>query len=195
MTLDLRDLDALVLEPRAIARNQNDHFVELYEDESALARSVRTFLSVGVNDGDAAVVIATPAHREAIEEELDRTMDLDAAREQGLYRALDASHTLSLFSADGHIDAERFISVIGGVLGAAGRGGRRVRVFGEMVALLWEQGDVPAALELEDRWNELADTHAFRLFCAYPARGFDTADTTTLTGVCNRHSHVVVPAR
>jgi hypothetical protein len=194
MTLDIRDLAAHVFEPRAVATDHNDHFVELYDDEQALARSVRTFLAIGVNEGEAAVVIATPAHREAIGAELDRAVDLAAAREQGLYVVLDAAETLSRFYADGRIDGERFASVIGAVLRGAARGGRRVRVFGEMVAVLWEAGDVAAALELEDRWNDLARTYGFRLFCAYPARGFAAGDETSLTGVCNRHSHVIVPA-
>lgn len=195
MTLDLRSLDALALEPRAVAFNQNDHFVELYEDDAALVGSIRTFLSMGVNLGEAAVVIATAPHREAIESELGRTLDIGAATSQGLFTSLDAAETLSLFLDGGEIDSRRFGSVIGGVLEAAGRGGRRVRVFGEMVALRWDAGNVSAALDREDRWNELAKSFDFRLFCAYPSASFDGDDVSPLTGVCNRHSHVVVPTR
>jgi hypothetical protein len=61
-----------------------------------------------------------------------------------------------------------------------------------MVALLVSDGDVAGAMALEDHWNELAASHRFRLFCAYPSDAFDAADTASLTGVCNRHSHVLV---
>jgi hypothetical protein len=194
MSLDLRNLDALVLEPRS-AGLTHDHFVELYDDEAALVGSVRTFLSIGINEGEAAVVIATPAHREAIEAELGRTLDLEGARAQGLYRSLDAADVLSCFLEGDEVEARRCASVIGEIVAEAARGGRNVRVFGEMVALLWEAGNVAGALQLEDQWNELAKTFGFRLFCAYPSVGFTSADTSSLTGVCNRHSHVVVPAR
>jgi hypothetical protein len=193
MTLDLQSLDALVLEPRAVASNHNDHFVELYDDDAALVESIRKFLSMGLSDGESAVVIATGSHRDAIEAELRRTVDLDAARSQGLYTSLDAGETLSLFLDGEKIDPATFGRVIGGVLEAAGTGGRKVRVFGEMVALLWKAGNVPAALDLEDRWNELAKSFDFRLFCAYPSSSFNGDDTSPLTGVCNRHSHVLVP--
>ena len=195
MTLDLRELDALVLAPRAAAVDQNDHFVELYEDEAALARSVRTFMSIGHNDGEAAVVIATPSHRDAIETELAAAVDLVAARAEGLYTALDAAETVSLFMDGDEVDPHAVNRVIGAVLTAAGRGGRRIRVFGEMVSLLWGEGNVSGALALEDEWNELAKSHRFRLFCAYPSSVFGADDTAGLTGVCSRHSHVVVPAR
>jgi hypothetical protein len=195
MTLNLRELDALVLEPRVAALNHNDHFVELYEHDAGLVDSVRTFVSIGISNGEAAVVIATPAHREDIEAGLERTLDLDGARRQGLYTSLDAADTLARFTDGDEVDPIRFADEIGKVLAEAGRAGRKIRVFGEMVALLWEAGNVAGALRLEDHWNELAKTYGFRLFCAYPSRSFVADDTSSLTGVCNRHSHVVVPAR
>ena len=195
MTLDLRDLDALVFEPRAVRQKNNGHFVELYDDEAALVDSVKRFLAMGLNEGESAVVIATPSHRAAIEMELGRTVDLDEARRQGLYRSLDAAATLDRFLQGDQIVPESFAGVIGTVIADASPGGGKVRVFGELVALLWEDGNVNAALSLEDQWNELAKSHQFRLFCAYPSHAFSNEDTAPLTGVCNRHSHVVVPAR
>ena len=52
---------------------------------------------------------------------------------------------------------------------SAAVGGRPVRIFGEMVALLWERGLVLAAIELETYWNDLARKLPFDLFCAYPS--------------------------
>ena len=39
-----------------------------------------------------------------------------------------------------------------------------------MVALLWHQGNVAAAIELETLWNDLAEDRRFSLLCAYPAQ-------------------------
>lgn len=194
MTLNLKDLSPAALEPQAVAVNHNDHFVELYDDDAALVASVRTFLSIGINEGESAVVIATPAHREAIEAELGRAVDVAEARRQGMFTTLDAGGTLAQFMRGEEIDDARFETVIGDVLRAAGDGTRRVRVFGEMVALLWADGNVPAALQLEDRWNALGQVHDFRLYCAYPAASFGSEETAALSGICHRHSHVVVPA-
>ncbi|MDP8931195.1 MAG: MEDS domain-containing protein [Actinomycetota bacterium] len=46
--------------------------------------------------------------------------------------------------------------------------GRDVRIYGEMVALLWEEGNILAAMALEDLWNQFAGSRAFSLMCAYP---------------------------
>jgi hypothetical protein len=195
MPLNLREIDAAVLEPRVVALNHNDHFVELYEDDADLVDSVRTFLSIGINEGEAAVVIAGASHRTAIEAALERTLDLAEARDRGVFRSLDAAETLARFMVGDDVDTGRFEDVIGDVLRGAASGGRRVRVFGEMVALLWEQGNVQGAVNLEDGWNTLAARYDFRLFCAYPATHLAAADPASLTDVCNRHSHVVVPPR
>lgn len=169
----------------------NAHFVELYDDGLSLAQSVRTFVSVGIGAGASAIVIAEPEHHAVFEAELARVVDLDAARAQGLYVTADAAETLSKFMQDGRPDPDRFDRVIGDFLQRAGAGGRPVRVFGEMVAVLWAQGNVAGALALEDLWNDLASRNSFRLFCAYPARAFAGDGPDPLRAVAERHSHVV----
>jgi hypothetical protein len=46
--------------------------------------------------------------------------------------------------------------------------GSAVRAFGEEVALLWSQGNVPGAIALESLWNDVVDHQRFSLLCAYP---------------------------
>ncbi len=73
------------------------------------------------------------------------------------------------------------------------KGQRRVRIFGEMVALLWEQGNQTAALRLEALWNELrSTTHPFSLLCAYPMSLFVGPERAELfTQMCELHSQVI----
>src|SRR5207248_10769202 len=103
-------------------------------------------------------------------------LDLARAVTQGRYVAWDAAETLSTLMQDGWPDGGRFADVLGGGLAratAAATGARpHVAIFGEMVALLWAQGKLEAAMRLEHLWNELAQTHAFSLRCAYPLRFF-----------------------
>ena len=56
----------------------------------------------------------------------------------------DAALTLDSFMEDGQPDRRRFEATARRLL--AGADGKPVRAFGEMVALLWEQGNVPAAI-------------------------------------------------
>jgi anti-sigma regulatory factor (Ser/Thr protein kinase) len=135
-----------------------------------------------------AIVIATEAHREAFAARL-------RAEDPTRLVMLDAAETLARFSRDGRIDRDGFFHVIGGLVRDAAATGRRVRAFGEMVALLWDAGDVMGAIELETLWNELADEVEFSLYCAYQSEsvaGHDHADA--LHQVCHLHSDVVAPA-
>ena len=82
--------------------------------------------------------------------------------------------------------------MIGGELTRAARGGRGLRVFGEMVGLLLARGHAAATVRLEDLWNELRRTHAFRLFCAYPSRSSMSGGLAgPIAEVCARHSRVI----
>ncbi len=59
--------------------------------------------------------------------------------------------------------------MIGGLIERTVTGEKPIRIFGELVALLWQQGNHTAALHLETLWNELCPgVHPFSLLCAYP---------------------------
>jgi signal transduction histidine kinase len=119
-------------------------------------------------------------------------LDTDAARASGRLVTLDAAETLSLFIRNGSPDPRRFEETVGAVVARAAEAGKRVRAFGEMVALLWADGNAHAALELEGLWNGLQKTREFRLFCAYPLKSFEgETQGSKLGSVCATHSHVI----
>src|SRR5262249_47449461 len=95
------------------------------------------------------------------------------------------------------VDSRAFVFVMDALIAPALGARGPVRVFGEMVALLWEEGDVRGALALESAWNDLADRHAFALFCAYPRSSLDTpGDLVAFKRMCDRHSALVaLPTR
>jgi hypothetical protein len=162
------------------------HVVGFYGRDDELTSAVAAFLEAGLDDGVAGVVAATEAHRRALAEAL-------GAARAGRVRWLDAERTLAKFMRDGAPDPARFASVIGAIIDEAALHGTPVRVFGEMVALLWESGNVAAAVELESLWNDLAAHHDFLLYCAYPMQLVgavgELADTKA---VCDHHSDVVL---
>lgn len=167
------------------------HFVQFYETDTFLIDSLREFIGTGLTKGNA--VIATAAHRERLEERL-RTdgLDLDAARSQEAYSAFDAGETLAQFMAGGMSDEARFAKVIGDIITRAAEGGRPVRLFGEMVALLWSEGNHAAAIRLEELWNELREIHPFALCCAYPMPDFAGLEQgTEFIEICARHGRVI----
>ena len=59
--------------------------------------------------------------------------------------------------------------------------------------MLWQRGDVLAAIELETLWNDLAARQRFSLMCAYQTTSFEGARLFDLGRVCELHSAVLPP--
>jgi hypothetical protein len=186
------------MEPASLAADtgygcEHDHLVQFYDTESFLVETVCSVLTPALGAGDAAIVVATDTHRKLFEAAFRRAgIDVDAAIDDGRYLPFDAEAVLRCFMIDGRPDAATFQRTIGAVFDVASEGERRIRVYGEMVALLWDDGDVASALALEDLWNDLAAIHAFDLLCAYPMRAFeDEASTVAFKRICKQHTTVI----
>jgi signal transduction histidine kinase len=173
--------------------NEPEHFVQFYETDTFLLDSLAGFMRTGLSDGDACIVVATKAHRDELDERLQAGgLDITAALSSCQYVALDACETLSKFMVDGRPEPGHFQDVVGGIIARAAEGRQRVRIFGEMVALLWAQENFSAAIRLEEMWNDLQKTRPFSLFCAYPMKGFGgEAHAGGLSDVCANHSRVI----
>ena len=193
MTIKFENLaPVLDLSSRRAEPRPSHHFVEFYEEDGDLLESLTRYALTGLRANEPVIAVLTAKHARALEDELVRTgVDFDESRRVGLLKVLDAEEALGLFMNGDVPDQAAFTEHFGDLIGAAGEGGRTVRVFGEMVAVLWERGNVPAALQLEDLWNELAKTHSFRLFCAYETSSFSGTNHGPIRAVCQRHTHVL----
>ncbi len=169
------------------------HAVKFYGEEQSLFTTVAGFLSEGLIAGQPAIVIATKPHTEAICEHLrERLIDVEEARRSGELVILDADEMLSLFMVDGLPNAELFERNVGSFI-AQTLGGRKrmvLRAYGEMVDVLWKQGDSEAAILLEILWNKLALKHSFALLCGY-AMGSFYKQSKNYEDVVEQHTHVL----
>jgi PAS domain S-box-containing protein len=179
------------------AGDQHKHVVRFYSEDTALIDTLAPVVGAALAAGDAALIIATKPHRDDLALRLDSLgFHTASAIRQGRYIALDAAETMAQFMVDEWPDAARFAELMGAAIKRARKaaGGDRARVlaFGEMVALLWDQGKVEATIRLEQLWNELASSHAFSLCCAYPTATFGrTEHAAPFQKICAEHSHVV----
>jgi signal transduction histidine kinase/ActR/RegA family two-component response regulator len=173
--------------------SDSDHFVQFYESDAFLLNSISGFIGAALGAGDAGIVVATKPRLDGVERRLQSYgLDTAAASARGQYIALDASEILSKFMVNGSPEPGRFAEVVGGIIERAAEGRQRVRIFGEMVALLCGEGNHLAAIDLEKLWNNLRDNHSFSLFCAYPMKGFGCEQLAgQLAGVCAEHSRVI----
>jgi anti-sigma regulatory factor (Ser/Thr protein kinase) len=183
------------VEPEGLAAGSGEHVVRFYEHEAELVQTVGGYLGGVAKTGAAVIVIATEAHRRAFEAELKASgVDVATGRADGTLIWLDAERTMAAFVHQGQVNYEEFRQVIGSRVRRAGATGRPVVAYGEMVALLWEAGDVLAAIDLEKSWNELSREVPFALLCGYrtdSVLGHEHAEA--LQQVCALHSSVLQP--
>lgn len=138
-------------------------------------------------------MIATEGHLREIEAEMEAAGGDPAKRcADGTLILLDAAATMATFMIDGRIDRDAFRHVIGSIVRQAIGTGRPVRAYGEMVALLWDAGDVLAAIELDELWNELGRELQFALLCGYHSESVNGSEhEEALQQVCHLHSAVL----
>ncbi|HET7530978.1 MAG TPA: MEDS domain-containing protein [Mycobacteriales bacterium] len=170
-----------------------DHAVRFYELDDEIVGVVAGYLTAALREQQAIVVIALDAHRDALRATIAASdIDIESALTEGRLVLLDATATLSRFMVRDLPDPQLFDEVVGGIVRDAAAGGRHVRAFGEMVTVLWEAGNVAAAMAVEELWNDLQAAVPMSLFCAYPLPGKpDAAARAALADVCRLHNREI----
>jgi hypothetical protein len=168
------------------------HRVHFYSDTSRFLDNLETYIADGLLAGEATIVIATAMHLHALEARLQaRGLDLVAARHENRYLPMGAEDALAQFLVDGWPSAERFHALLAQLLLRARGTGRPVRAFGEMVVVLWGNGQRDAAVKLEQLWAQVCAGGQLSLLCAYPLHGFGADDADALACVRSWHTEEV----
>lgn len=168
------------------------HAVRFYENAEALTRIVAEFIGEGLAHSTPGLVIATPEHVTALDLQLiGRGFDTARMVAVGDLVIHDAETILRRFMRDGSPHAAAFKDTMLPILEtmAGGREHQPMRVYGEMVDLLWRAGQTVAAVKLEMFWNELAQSHDFALLCGYAMGNF--YKNASVEEICQQHTHVV----
>ncbi len=147
------------------------HLVQFYgKNDLLMSQNVGRYLAAGLKL-DGAVVIGSSQRNQAVALEIDKLgIDSHCVQGYGRLRFLDAEETLARFMVGGEPYWGRFEQTIAQAINeireAVGHGG--LRAYGEMVGVLWTQGQYAAAIRLEQFWNRLLARSSASLFCGYP---------------------------
>jgi hypothetical protein len=168
------------------------HGVRFVDNPRALARIVAGFLTEGFAAGAAGIVVADPVLRAAIILELNlHAHDVLELERSNRLLLLDARATLSRFMVNGKLNPRRFTDAMCEAI----RGAKPVdqkatlRIFGQMVDVLWQDGLKAEAIALERMWNQFAQTETFSLLCGYTLGDF--YKDAHFADVCAQHTHLV----
>jgi hypothetical protein len=170
----------------------NQHAVRFYDNDRSLAVIVANFLHEGLVAGHPGIVIATLAQLAAIIQELNlRSLDVAELQRSKSLLLLDSSDMLREFMTDRGPDAEKFTVRMSEVIDTVcdGRVGCTVRIFGQMVDVLCQQGKHDDAISLEMLWNQLGQTKSYSLLCGYAMGHFYKG--AKFDEVCAQHTSVL----
>jgi len=194
---DFRSLSAAA-RPLPATRGKGTHTAHFYVNDPTLVTEVGQRFAAALAAGGAAVVIADAPHRNDLAQFVETAgIDLGRAAVQGRWLALDARKTLNEFMVGDAPDPQRFGALIGGILdrlaaalSMRGAESAPVIAYGEMVALLWKDGNTDAAARVEDLWNDLQRTRTFHLSCGWPLRFFSAAaNGIEVDRILSQHTH------
>jgi hypothetical protein len=173
-----------------------DHIVQLYQDQDFLGRAVCQFGVAALANGESFILISTLPHWDAWGRRLEaQGVDVEAARQRGQMIVLDAEDMLSRFMRDGMPDPPTFLGLATDVVTQARVGGRypKVRLWGEMVNVLWERGNVAASMELEGLYDRYVGRKlGVATVCAFLMDNFDSdIHARMLPKLAVNHSHLI----
>lgn len=195
MLTDPGRMKSVSLARKALARRvpaASDHFLQLFDTDESLARTVADFLAAGASLDQTLLVVATPEHWRAIAAALQASsFDVRRSLDQGRLTVLDADELLSRFMRRGEPSRTQFSHTVGALVSRlSSESPTGLRIYGEMVELLARDGNYGAAERLEQLWNQLGRRHPFTLLCGYSAAHFAGPDgSSALAAICRQHSH------
>lgn len=180
--------------PGTGAAPSRDHAVLFYDRAVHAVEALADYVAEGLRLDEAVVAVLTPPHAHALRAALVAGgSDPDRAAADGRLVVLDAATTLQTFLVDGVPDGDLLADGVGTLITALTADGRKVRAAGEMVAVLWAEGNITGALALENAWNELADPLGFALLCPYPSTVLEHGALGSVGRLCALHTDVVAP--
>jgi hypothetical protein len=170
------------------------HSVHFYDTDKALIDRLCGIVSSGLKLGNAVLLVVTQDHRDQLVYVLEQTgVDVDGHIREGRLIIRDVRQSLPRFMIRGKPHAEFFRSFVRSLLATVKQSVSEEQglvVFGEMVSMLWEEGNHAAALEVERLCNDILSEGTCHIHCAYP-RSLFSKDATGLREICENHSHVI----
>lgn len=172
------------------------HEAAFYSDDASFLDGFTQYIGAALMAGKAAIVVATESHRDSLLLRLQaHGLDIGAAIRQGRYISLDAAATLSTFMVSGSPDPVRFLKAAGDLIVGTAKAvnGELARVVacGECAPLLWTQGNMQAAIRVEQLWDEIAIAHKIGILCGYSLSSFqEGVGSYAFEKICSVHSAV-----
>lgn len=164
------------------------HAMHLYGDRGPLADVLAEWVHEGAQANEAAILLVGAETRSHLERALSaRDLVAEALRKRGAIVVLHAEDVLTGLLVNGKLDAGAFERVVASVIRRTATRHPGVRVFTELVDLLWRERRPTLAVEMERMWNRFREEIPFRLLCAYDGANTRDDDSAWLARLYDEH--------
>ena len=171
------------------------HIVQLYQDGDFYGEAISHFAAEGLVRGESIILVATHPNWLNISRRLERKgFNIPDLFDRGQLTLLDANDTLPKFMTGGMPDGKIFKPLARDTIQRARRGGKypRVRWWGEMVNVLYVDGNGKASNRLEEFFDEVAHEEIIAIFCSFLMDKYDPLIYDEAFGnVCSTHSNII----
>ena len=171
-----------------------EHIAQIYNDRNALAEMVVYYASHGINNKEGVIIAAREENIKLFNHRLKQNyIDIEKYISKGQLIFISAENAKQSIMKDNEPSRENFEYSIGKIIHDLKLKFPEIRVYGEIVDILAADGNVKAAIALENFWNDLIEKYSFRLFCAYRQRNLKNlsgADINIET-ICCQHTSLI----
>jgi hypothetical protein len=174
---------------------EDGHIVQLYQDDDFYGEAISHFTAEGLVRGESIILVATKPNWENISGRLrSKGFEIEELFRRGQLTLLDAESTLPKFMRGNLPDGDIFKPLARQTIARARAGGKfpKVRWWGEMVNVLYVDGNPNGSNRLEQFFDEVAHEQKIPIFCSFLMDKFDPKIYDEAFGhVCSTHSHVL----
>lgn len=171
------------------------HAVSFFRNDEQLCSEIAAFAAEGLALDQPALIVTNEAHRSGISQELEAAgVCVADAIARGDLALVDADACLKAIMPADMPDPDLYNEQVGAAVSQLLRGRPGpIRIFGDMVDLLWQRQQYDAAIRIEILSNQLAATHPILVICGY-SMGHFLKTATKLELVRCLHGRVHEPA-
>jgi DNA-binding NarL/FixJ family response regulator len=172
------------------------HGLLFCSSDAVLVAAFSRFIAGALDRGSAVIVLVTEAHERSLLRSLHASqVDFALAIRQQRYVSVSITEMLAKVMVNGCPDPTRFLNAAEELLTEAARRAvgqhAEVAACGECSPTVWADGNVEAAIQLEQLWDDVAKSRPMDILCAYPLAARDES-APAVRRLCAEHTAVEI---
>jgi len=171
------------------------HDLVFCSSDALLVAAFSRFVGGALDRGNAVIVLLTDAHERSLKRTLQASqVDLALAIRQQRYVSVSINELLAKVMVNRCPDPARFLNAAEELLNEVARhAGQHAKVVacGECSPTVWADGNVEAAIQLEQLWDDIAKSRQMDILCVYPLAARDES-VPTVRRLCAEHTAVEI---